>query len=61
MTIFTPFFVAVLVANVEFAGFAPKQKYTDCTVSIETVRTAKSLTRKKQSEHRDLPRTGFAI
>ena len=36
------FFFAVLVANFEFAGFAPKQKYTDWTVSMETVRTAKS-------------------
>jgi len=41
MTIFILFF-AVLVANVEFAGFAPKQKYVDWTVSMETVRTAKS-------------------
>ena len=32
----------VLVANVEFAGFALKQKYTDWTVSMEVVRTAKS-------------------
>ena len=39
---FHTFFFAVLVANVEFAGFAPKQKYTDWTVSMETVRTAKS-------------------
>ena len=30
MTIFTLFFFTVLVANVEFAGFAPKQKYMDC-------------------------------
>ena len=36
------FFFAVLVANFEFAGVAPKQKYTDLTVSMETVRTAKS-------------------
>ena len=36
------FFFAVLVAKVEFVGFAPKQKYTDWTVSMETVRTAKS-------------------
>ena len=36
------FLFAVLVANFEFAGFAPKQKYTDWTVSMETVRTAKS-------------------
>ena len=28
------FFFAVLVANFGFAGFAPKQKYTDWTVSI---------------------------
>ena len=43
MTIFTVFFFfffAVLVANFEFAGFAPKQKYTGWTVSMETVRTA---------------------
>ena len=31
----------VLVANFEFAGFAPRQKYKGC-VFIETVRTAKS-------------------
>ena len=55
------FFFALLVANVEFAGFAPKQNYMDWTVSMETVRTAKSRPRKNQSEHRDLPRTGFAI
>ena len=36
------FFFAVLVANFEFAGFAPKQKYTGWTVSMETVHTAKS-------------------
>ena len=36
------FFFAVLVANVEFAGLTPKQKYTDWTVSMETVCTAKS-------------------
>ena len=36
------FFFAVLVANFEFADFAPKQKYTGWTVSMETVRTAKS-------------------
>ena len=39
---FHPFFFAALVANVEFAGFAPKPKYTDWTVTMETVRTAKS-------------------
>ena len=55
------FFFALLVANFEFAGFAPKQKYTGWTVSMETVRTAKSWPRKNQSEHRDLPKTGFAI
>ena len=60
MTLFTLFF-AVLVANFEFAGFAPKQKYTDWTVSMETVRTAKFGPRKNQSEHRDFPKTGFAI
>ena len=43
-----------LVANFEFAGFAPKQNYVDWTVSMETVRTAKSWLRKNQSEHRDL-------
>ena len=42
-------FFAVLVANFEFAGFAPKQKYTDWTISMETVRTAKSWPRKNQS------------
>ena len=36
------FFFTVLVANFEFASFAPKQKYTDWTVSMEMVRTAKS-------------------
>ena len=35
-------FFAVLVANFEFAVFAPKQKYTGWTVSMETVRPAKS-------------------
>ena len=55
------FFFAVLVANFEFAGFAAKQKYEGWTVSVETVRTAKSWPRKNQSEHRDLPKTGFAI
>ena len=44
------FFFAVLVANYEFAGFAPKQKYTAWTVSTEIVRTAKSRPRKNQSE-----------
>ena len=58
---FHAFFFAVLVANVEFAGFAPEQKYTDWTVSMETVRTAESWPRENQSEHRDLPRAGFAI
>ena len=38
MTIFTVFsFFAVLVTNFEFACFAPKQKYTGWTVSMETV------------------------
>ena len=55
------FFFALLVANFEFAGFAPKRKYTGWTVSMETVRTAKSWPRKNQSEHKDLPKTGFAI
>ena len=32
---FHTFFFAVLVANFEFAGFAPKQRYTDWTVSME--------------------------
>ena len=58
---FHTFFFVVLVANSECAGFAPKQKYMDWTVSMETVRTAKSKPRKNQSQHRDLPRTGFAI
>ena len=58
---FHTFFFAVFAANFEFAGFAPKQKYADWTVFMETVRTAKSLPRKNQSEHKDLPRTGFAI
>ena len=46
--------------NFEFDGLAPKEKYTGWTVSTETVRTAKSWPRKNQSEHRDLPKTGFA-
>ena len=54
-------FFAVLVANFEFAGFAPKQKYTAWTVSMEKVRTAKSRPRKNQSERADLPKTGFAM
>ena len=53
------FFFAVLVANFEFAGFAPKQKYTGWTVSVETVRTAKSWPRKNQSDHRDCLRLGL--
>ena len=63
MTIFTGFcfFFAVLVANVEFAGLAPKQKYTGWIVSMETVRTAKYRPRKNQSEIGDFPKTGFAI
>ena len=55
------FFSAVLVANFEFAGVAPKQKYTSWTVSIDTVRTAKSRPSKNQSERTDLPKTGFAL
>ena len=55
MTIFTAFFFTDLVANFEFASFAPKQKYTGWTVSMETVRTAKFSPRKNQSEYRDLP------
>ena len=39
---FHTFFFVVLVANFEFGGFAPKQKFTDLTVSTETVRTANS-------------------
>ena len=42
-------FFAVLVAFFESAGFAPKQKYTAWTVSLETVCTAKSRPRKNQS------------
>ena len=30
-------FFAVLVANFEFAGFAPKQKYTAWTVSMQNL------------------------
>ena len=55
------FVFAVLVANFEFVSFAPKQKYTAWTVSTEMARTAKSRPRKNQSEHWDLPKTGFAI
>ena len=51
---------AVLVANFELAGFASKQKYTASTVSMETVRTAKSRQRRNQSKWTDLPQTGFA-
>ena len=59
---YSHFFFAVLVANFEFAGFAPKQKYTAWTVSMEKVRTAKSRPRKNQSERTDLPKTaGFAM
>ena len=54
-------FLIVLVANFEFVGFAPKQKYTNGTVSTETVRTAKSRPTKNQSERSDLPKTGIAI
>ena len=57
---FTLFF-AVEVANFEFAGFAWKQKYTVCSVSMEIASNAKSWRRKNQSEQRDLLRTGFAI
>jgi len=60
MTIFTLFFVG-LVANFKFAEFVPKEKHTGWTVSMETVCTAKSWPRKNQSEHRDLPKTGFSI
>ena len=55
------FFFAVLVANFEFTRFASQQKYMDWTISMETVRTAKSWPKKNQSEHRDLPKTGFII
>ena len=55
------FFFAVSVAKFEFAGFAPKQKYTAGTISMETVRTVKSRPRKNQSERTDLPETVFAI
>ena len=42
LKMFVFFFFTVLVANFEFAGFASRQKYTDWTISMETVRTAKS-------------------
>ena len=58
MPLFTPF-VVVLVANFEFAGFTPKQKYTDWTVSMETVRTAKSETEKEPISAQGF--AGFAI
>ena len=51
-------FLIVLVANFEFVGFAPKQKYTNWTVSA---RTAKCRKRKNQSECSDWPKTDFAI
>ena len=50
-----------VVSNYEFAGFAPKQKYTAWTVSTETVRTAKSRPRKNQSERWDLLKSGLVI
>ena len=55
------FFFAVVIANFEVAGFTPKQKYTSWTVSMDTVRLAKSRPSKNQSERTDLPKTGFAI
>ena len=36
------FFFAVLVANFEFAGFAPKEKYTVLDRLMVMARTAKS-------------------
>ena len=33
-------FLKVLVANFEFVGFAPKPKYTNWTISMETICTA---------------------
>ena len=56
MTIFAVFFFAVLVANYEFAGFAPKQKYTVCTVFTEMVLTAKS----RPPEKEPIRALGFA-
>ena len=41
------FFFTVLVARFEFAGFASEQKYTDWTVSMETVPYCKILTEKE--------------
>jgi len=38
MTIFTPFVFSLFWLQIlNFAGFAPKQKYTDWTVCMETV------------------------
>ena len=37
------------------------KKYTDWTVSMETVCTAKSWPRKNQSDYRDLPKTWFEV
>ena len=46
-------FFAVLVANVEFAGFPPKKKCMSWTVTTETVRTAKSRPSKNQPKRTD--------
>ena len=55
------FVFAVLFSNFEFASFAPKQKYTAWTNSMEMVGTAKSRPRKNQSECSDLPKTGLIV
>ena len=57
-TIFIHFLYAqnvVLVANFEFAGFRKQKNTRPLTVSMETVRMAKSYPRKNQSERSDLP------
>ena len=48
-----------MVSNFEFAGFAPKQKYTAWTVSMEN--PDRERTNQSQSERKDFPKTGFAI
>ena len=48
-----------MVSNFEFAGFAPKQKYTAWTVSMEN--PDRERTNQSQSERKDFPKTGFAM
>ena len=48
-----------MVSNFEFTGFAPKQKYTAWTVSMEN--PDRERTNQSQSERKDFPKTGFAM